>query len=378
MGQPTLRMSEPHQDILQRDVSYSGEGISVRSLESSISKERTQQNHNVEALSKLRLRNDEIQKALSDEVKKLKDITHHLSRERERGDFMSGIREMLAKLPWFGDQLITRRSIEELLRKQYELSSRRVKEAAEFADRLEAAKSGLFDEIERLNKKIVESAKNEEVAAERVLELTELKDTLEVDLMVAAESSAEARELQARLDKTHRKLARHSTMLKLYSTAEERLAKLQKNTRQLADTIAHLQSDITVYVTAASEKLDLIAGQIQAIGAAADASVVMLELRNSLEAMTESVNHTTRFVSETQAYFRENVDGMLDDMQLYDSETEHVLETNLAINEGYDDMQIAEAVSSALSQKIDRAAQEVTLDDVKEATIEDLEKMHIK
>lgn len=370
-------MSQTHQNILQREVSYSGDGISVRSLEASISQERTRQNQNVEALSKLRERNAEIQQALTEEVKKLKDVTKHLSRERERGDFMSGVREILAKLPWFGDQLITRRSIEELLRKQYELSSRRVKEAAEFADRLEAAKSGLFDEIERLNQKIIESAKNEEVAAERVLELTELKDSLEVELMAAQPSSANARELQAQLDRTRRKLAKHSTMLKLYSTAEERLAKLQRNTRQLADTIAHLQTDITVYVTAASEKLDLIAGQIQAIGAAADASVVMLELRNSLEAMTESVNHTTQFVSETQAYFRQNVDSMLDEMQLYDAETEQVLETNLALNEGYNEMEIADAVSSALSQKIDRAADEVTLEDVKEATIEDLEKMHI-
>ncbi|QDG52795.1 hypothetical protein FIV42_19215 [Persicimonas caeni] len=371
-------MSQTHQEILQREVSYSGEGISVRSLETSISQERTRQNQNVEALSRLRQRNSEIQQALGEEVKKLKDITKHLSQERERGDFMSGVREVLAKLPWFGEQIITRRSIEELLRKQYELSSRRVKEAAEFADRLEAAKSDLFDEIERLNQKIVESAKNEEVAAERVLELTKLKDSLEVELMASDRSSSTGRELQAQLDRARRKLAKHSTMLKLYSTAEERLAKLQKNTRQLAETIAHLQSDITVYVTAASEKLDLIAGQIQAIGAAADASVVMLELRNSLEAMTESVNHTTRFVSETQAYFRQNVDTMLDDLQLYDAETEHVLESNLAINQGYDDLQIADAVSSALSQKIERAAQEVTLEDVKEATIEDLEKMRIK
>ncbi len=355
-------MSQTHQDILQREVSYSGDGLSVRSLEASISQERAQQTQNVEALSRLRQRNAEIQQALTDEVKKLKDITTHLSRERERGDFMSGVREILAKLPWFGEQIITRRSIEELLRKQYELSSRRVKEAAEFADRLEAAKSGLFDEIERLNQKIVESAKNEEVAAERVLELTKLKDSLEVELM----------------DQARRQLAKHSTMLKLYSTAEERLAKLQRNTRQLADTIAHLQSDITVYVTAASEKLDLIAGQIQAIGAAADASVVMLELRNSLEAMTESVNHTTQFVSETQAYFRQNIDGMLEDMHLYDAETEQVLETNMALNQGYDDLQIADAVSSALSQKIERAAEEVTLEDVKKATIEDLEKMQIK
>ncbi len=371
-------MSQSHQDILQRDVSYSGEGISVRSLESTISQERGRQNHNVEALSHLRERNAEIQKALTDEVKKLKDITRHLSRERERGDFMTGLREMLSKLPWFGDQIITRRSIEELLRKQYELSSRRVKEAAEFADRLEAAKSGLFDEIDRLNRKIIESAQNEETAAARVLELTHLADKLDVELMAAEPSSAQARQIQADLDKAKRELAKHSTMLKLYSTAEERLAKLQNNTRQLAETIAHLQTDITVYVTAASEKLDLIAGQIQAIGAAADASVVMLELRNSLEAMTDSINHTTRFVSETQAYFRQNVDSMLDDLHLYDSETEQVLEANLAINEGYDDMEIAHAVSAALSHKIDQAADEVTLEDVKHATIEDLEKMHVK
>ncbi|MFP4600643.1 MAG: hypothetical protein ACLFVJ_20475 [Persicimonas sp.] len=373
-------MSQKQREILERQVSYTGEGISVRSLESSISSERARQNRNVEALGKLRQRNDQIQQQLTEEVDKLKDITRHLSRERERGDFMSGVREVLAKLPWFGDQIITRRSIEELLRKQYELSSRRVKEAAEFADRLEAAKSDLFDEIDRLNDQIVASAKNEEVAAERVLELTELKDSFEVELMAAEPSSATARQVQAELDTARRKLAKHSTMLKLYSTAEERLAKLQKSTRQLADTIARLQSDITVYVTAASEKLDLVAGQIQAIGAAADASVVMLELRNSLEAMTESVNHTTRFVSETQAYFRQNVDSMLDDLQLYDAETEQVLEANLALNEGYDDMQIADAVSSALAQKIERASedQEVTLQDVKEATIEDLEKMHIK
>ncbi|MGM0557934.1 MAG: hypothetical protein ACQEVA_16225 [Myxococcota bacterium] len=372
-------MNKPKTDILDREVTYSGEGISVRSLEQSISSERTQQNRNVEALSRLRERNAEIQKALTEEVSKLKDLTDHLSKQRERGEFMSSVRGILSKLPWFGNEMITRQSIEDLLRRQFELSSRRVKEAAEFADRLEAAKSDLYDEIERLNEKIIESAENEETAAARVLELQKLKSKLEVDLEAAEPSTSEARSLQAELDRTRRELARHSTMLKLYSTAEDRLARLQENTRQLAQTIAHLQRDITVYVTAASEKLDLVAGQIQAIGAAADASVVMLELRNSLEAMTESINHTTRFVSETQAYFRQNVDGMLDDLNLYDAETEQMLDQNLAINQAYDDMDIADAVSSALSEKIDRAAadKELTVDDVKEATIEDLEKMKV-
>lgn len=370
-------MAEPKSNILDKQVSYSGEGISVRSLEEAIHAERAQQRRNVEDLSALRTRNAEIQKQLGEEVGKLKEITERLEREREQGK--GGLlRKVLSSLPWFDDQMITRQSIERLLRQQYEASARRVKEAADFADRLEAAKTDLFDEIERLNDKIIDSAKNEEVAAERVLELTRLEDRLEVELEAAEAGSVDARHVQAELDRTRRQLAEHSTRLKLYSTAEERLAKLQRNTRQLAETIAHLQADITMYVTAASEKLDLIGGQIQAIGAAADASVVMLELRHSLEAMTESVNHTTRFVSETQTYFRQNVDEMLADLDLYDAETEQVLDRNLAVTEAVDDMQIAEAVSAALARRQAERGEALTLEDIKDATIEDLERMKVE
>jgi ABC-type transporter Mla subunit MlaD len=383
MMEPTadVPMQEKADQILQNEVTYKGEGISVRELERTIDRERTRQNRNVETLSELRNRTSEIQSQLSEEVDKIKELTDHLNRERERSDFTSSIRQILGKLPWFDDQIITRKSIEQLLRNQYEISSRRLKEASEFADRLEASKQDLYDEIDRLNQKIVESSKNEEVAAERVLELTRLKDKLEVEHEAAEVGSTEARELQLRLDKARRKLAEHSTNLKLYASAEDRLAKLQRNTRQLAKTIANLQEDITTYVTAASEKLDLIAGQIQAIGAAADASTVMLELKNSLDAMTESINHTTQFVSETQTYFRQNVDRMVDDLELYDDETEQVLNENLALNDMVNDERIAEAVSTALVHEMDDEQgaedEEVTLDEVKEATIQDLEKMSV-
>jgi hypothetical protein len=111
-----------------------------------------------------------------------------------------------------------------------------------------------------------------------------------------------------------------------------------------------------MYVTAASEKLDLLSGQIQAIGAAADASMVMLELKESLDALTESVNHTTRFVSETQVYFRDNVDRMVEELTLYDAETEALLSQNTALNEVYDDMQISEAIALAMAQRVEQEA----------------------
>src|SRR5690554_3886841 len=56
-------------DVLSRDVSYSGEGISVRSLEDSIHQERTVQDSKVSELKGLRERNVEIQTAMGDELK---------------------------------------------------------------------------------------------------------------------------------------------------------------------------------------------------------------------------------------------------------------------------------------------------------------------
>ncbi len=344
-------------DILDREIVYAGDRISLRELEDTIQSERRRQNDRVGELNGLRGRTAELRDALSEEMRRLRDISDSMRNSREKGG--GG---WFSWLPWNKKSTPSAQSIEDLLRRQFEVSSIRLKEAAEFADRLEAAKSDLFDEIDRLNTKIVQSAQNEEVAGEYVMDLRLLKDQIEHDIAGAEPSSAAERELQRDLDLCRRRLAEHTTRLKLYSSSEERLAKLRRNTRTLTDTIANLQSDITRYVTAASEKMDLVAGQIQAIGAAADASMVMLELKQSLDAMTESINHTTRFVAETQQYFRQNVDTMIEDLELYDEETEKVLRENQARNEILDELQTERALSSALARKIDALADEVQLD----------------
>ena len=341
------------QMLMDVSQSYSGEGISVRTLEETIHHERGIQRGHVDRLNAMRERNGELQQALTQEVDKLRQITESLEQERRRKQSGASVwQNMLAKLPFMKERQLTRQSIEELLRRQYEISALRVKEAAEFSDRLSAAKEDLYDEIERLNQKIIDYAHNERAAAANVIQLSELKTELEGRQALGELGGPQARELQAELDRVRRALAEHSSMLKLFSTAEDRLVNLQNNTRMLAQTIAQLQSDIATYVTLASEKLDLVAGQIQAIGAAADATLVMLELKQSLEAMTESINHTTRFVSETQAYFRANVDDMIQSLELYDEQTQHVLMGNLAMNQVYDEMQIAEALAVAMSTSL--------------------------
>jgi ABC-type transporter Mla subunit MlaD len=345
-------MADTNKQVLAQEVAYSGEGISVKLLEETIHSERTALNGQVDELARMRSRNAEIQKSLAEEMDKLRQLSEELSRTR-RGKKKGFLGGLFAKLR--GGEPISHRSIEELLRGQYEISSVRLKQASEFADRLEASKEELYDEIDRLNRKIIESAENEETAAAYVEDLQTLKAGIEANLRHSDPSSADERQLQSELDKVRRRLADHTTRLKLYSTAEERLAKLRNNSRQLAETISHLQSDITRYVVAASEKLDLISGQIQAIGAAADASVVMLELKQSLDAMTESINHTTRFVAETQAYFRENVDSMIDELKIYDEETERVLDENLVYSDSYDELNVEQALAAAFERKLAEA-----------------------
>ena len=342
-------MGDTDRERWDGDDAYTGEGISVRTLEETIRTERARQNDRLGELARMRARNAEIQQALAVEMGRLRELSERLSEDRK--DDRGRWRRLL---DWFrgrGGRTLDHRSIEQLLREQYEASSLRLKEAAEFVERLEAAKKDLYDEIERLNGRIVESAQNEERAAALVTRLRTLKVELEARLMRLDPVSAEGRKYQAELDRVRRGLAEHTTRLRLYSTAEDRLAGLKDNTWKLAEVIANLQADITRYVTAASEKLDLIGGQVQAIGAAADASLVLLELRQSLEAMTESVHQTTRFVAETQAYFRENVDQMVADLDVYDADTERALTETAALSDAFSEAEVEKALSEAIARK---------------------------
>jgi hypothetical protein len=340
-------------DLLDVAAFYGGGALTVSALEGTIYEERANQQRRLDELGTIRERNDVLQSALAQEIARLRALSEELREQREASGIGAGLRGWFNKIM---GRSADRRSIEDLLRRQYELSARRLKEASEFADRLTAAKADLFDEIERLHGKILQYARYARSAAGALMRLSEAKTALEGRLDLVEPGSLEAREIEAALDQLRRGMTEHSALLKLFGTADGRLAKLQENTRLLAGTIGQLQSDITMYVTAASEKLDLLSGQIQAIGAAADASMVMLELKESLDALTESVNHTTRFVSETQVYFRDNVDRMVEELTLYDAETEALLSQNTALNEVYDDMQISEAIALAMAQRVEQEA----------------------
>ena len=99
-------------DILQKDVAYTGEGISVKSLEDEISEERDVQNVKVEELKVLRERNVEIQKSLADEVGKLRKFSDYINGTATKGGFWAGFKEVISYLPGLKNIAISQRSIE--------------------------------------------------------------------------------------------------------------------------------------------------------------------------------------------------------------------------------------------------------------------------
>ncbi|HVI03211.1 MAG TPA: hypothetical protein VM869_31155 [Enhygromyxa sp.] len=343
-------------DVLSRDVAYSGEGISVRSLEDSIHQERNVQDAKVGELKALRERNVQIQTAMTEELKKLRKFSDYLDGTATKGGFWAGFKEMLSYIPGLKSIAMSQRSIEELLKQQYQVSAKRVKEAAEYCDILKQSEQELYTEIHRINGKIVESAENEKRALDYVLELREMQEALEAEMQAVEANSVESRKIEADIDQIRGKLAEHSTNVQLYGAAEDRYASLKENTRKLAETIRNLAQDIQQYTTAASIKLDMASAQIQAIGRAADASVVMLEMKRSLDVMTESMNVTTQFVSDTQIFFRQNLDRLVEELETFDEGTSALLDENLKKSKEIEEKRIQAAIDKAMKARAEEQA----------------------
>ena len=63
------------------------------------------------------------------------------------------------------------------------------------------------------------------------------------------------------------------------------------------------------------------------------------------------MNQTTKFVSETQMYLRENLDGLIKDLEIYDDETQKLLDENIKRSKEIEDQMIDRAVEKALEYK---------------------------
>jgi len=102
--------------VLERQVSYSGDGISLKNLETMIEDERGRQDIKVEELKTLRSRNVELSRSLETEVKKLRKLSDYVSSgQLTKGGALATVKELLSFVPGFRRPAVTRRSVEEFL-----------------------------------------------------------------------------------------------------------------------------------------------------------------------------------------------------------------------------------------------------------------------
>src|SRR5690606_16022122 len=165
-----------------------------------------------------------------------------------------------------------------------------------------------------------------------------------------------ARRSGTHVDQSRALRTEHTSNVQLYGAAEEPKASLKDNTRTRAETIRNRGQDIQQYTTAASIKLDMASAQIQAIGRAADASVAMLEMKRSLDVMTESMNVTTQFVSDTQIFFRQNLDRLVEELETFDEGTTQLLDENLKKSKEIEEARIQAAIEKAMKHRAEEQA----------------------
>jgi len=70
--------------------------------------------------------------------------------------------------------------------------------------------------------------------------------------------------------------------------------------------------------------------------------------------MTESMNATTRFVSDTQVFFRKNLDSLITELDTFDEKTTKLLDENIEASRKIEDERIARAIEKAKRNKAER------------------------
>jgi hypothetical protein len=189
-------------DVLNRQVAYSGEGISVKSLETEIQQERVVQDSKVDELkgaARAQRRDPGGDGGRAQEAAQVQRLSERdgAPRAGSRRDF----KEVLSYIPGLKGLALSQRSIEELLKAQYHLSARRVKEAAEYVDTLKQSEQDLYKEIDRINVKIVEMAKNEREALGACSSSRGCRSSSRPRRQAAEAGSVEQRDIQANADK---------------------------------------------------------------------------------------------------------------------------------------------------------------------------------
>lgn len=333
-------------DVIAKKVVYDGEGYTRQSIQDMLTEYQGKHNLNLKKFDDLSGAYERLAKDMTADVAEQKSFFNYLGNLMRLREVGTNLKGLLHKLPLLG-QLVPGRDLKELLGEKIEIAQRRVQEVGDYLDILQNDIKHLQEDIERLNKKMVTAAHNEERAAAYVLELEKHLATLDAKLKAMDPKSTEARDMSVKVDEVKRLIWEHGAKLRLYSNAEDRLAAIIGMNNNFLQIMTNLNSNMSSLYEAGSEVLNELHGNLAGLSTISKAGELSVEMHKSMEALKKSVNRLAVLASETSLYLTQNVDKLTAEMKVYDKSTEDLVASNLAAEKEIQEQRINETIELA-------------------------------
>ncbi len=336
--------------LLNREVTYDGEGYTRESLQTMLTDYQSQHKANLGNLAELSKAHDELAAEMTKDLADQKTAWEHLGNIFTFHKVGSNVRGLLEKIPLIRDR-VPDRAINDLLEEKIEVAQRRVQQIGNYLDTMQEQVGALQTDITRLNKKMVVAANNEEKAARFVLELQAALEKVEADLeAVEDKKSAEARELQSRRDSIKQVIWQQGAKLRLFSNAEDRIASIINMNNNFLEILTNLHGNMQTLYETGNEVLNELQGNLAGLASAAKAADLTQEMQTSMESLKDSVNKVAVLASETSIYLTQNVERLTSEMKIYDQETQRLVESNLRAEREIKEQRINETIELARTE----------------------------
>jgi hypothetical protein len=280
--------------LLPPKAAYRGDAPSQAKL---LARHEAIQTHHDEALSQVRSFTN-THKKLGENIKSdlagLKKHNQVLNAMQRAEEEDTGVLLSLVKRFTRRRTLLNRRSETHALLARHESVSVQLRRASAFTDILRLQSLQLHEEVQSLHSEIGDAKHNSRLAAERMLKIEEQLQKLDDN----AEASDHTR-LQS-TDSLQYELRQESHTLELYQATAKMAQQHLEPAQKLRDMVTRLQEEMSDFVVHATGTIDAAGRRIQALGAAADAPMVVTELQESMDDLTDAMKVTEDYVAQTQ------------------------------------------------------------------------------
>jgi len=227
---------------------------------------------------------DELDRELATLLEQSATLDALEERQRETGFLAALTRRFTARA-----DLLARRSVAERLLRHFEVVNGKLAQAAHVVDELRLTSLELQQDVDGLHAELAEATDEEVRLAARIAEI-------EDELDVITEDPTAAR----RIDQLMFEERTAATDVALWHARARIAREGLEPARTLRDDVLDLHGEMARFVTAARGAVGEAGRRIAAMGAAADAAVVVDELRASLDELQSAIGATEQYVASTR------------------------------------------------------------------------------